>query len=86
MTIDGNFTADHVLLKNPGPDLWLSEGGGMMASRIRIDAFMATATTKLTVRSVRVGNPETLMHVNIERTLRKHLPRDRTSDAHFKGL
>ncbi|GLB37202.1 hypothetical protein LshimejAT787_0402530 [Lyophyllum shimeji] len=48
MTIDGNFTADHVQSKNPGPDLWLSEGGGMMASRVRIEDFMKTAVTRLT--------------------------------------
>ncbi|GLB37210.1 hypothetical protein LshimejAT787_0402610 [Lyophyllum shimeji] len=50
MTIDGNFTADHVESKNPGPDLWLSEGGGMMASRVQIEDFMKTAVTRLTVR------------------------------------
>ncbi|KAF8057043.1 hypothetical protein FPV67DRAFT_1677798 [Lyophyllum atratum] len=42
MTIDGNFKADHVRQPNPGSDVWLSEGGGMMAKRTDIAEFMST--------------------------------------------
>jgi hypothetical protein len=47
---DGNFKADHVRQHNPADDVWLSEGGGMMAKRADIAEFMSTHSDKHTVR------------------------------------
>lgn len=46
LTGDGNFKADHVRHKNPGPDIWLSEGGGMMANRAEYAEFLQQAHAK----------------------------------------
>ncbi|KAF8802333.1 hypothetical protein BYT27DRAFT_7112690 [Phlegmacium glaucopus] len=45
---DGNFKADHVKQNQAGPDLWLSEGGGMMTRRAEYKEFLRTATERLT--------------------------------------
>jgi len=47
--VDGNFKADHVRQKNPAPDVWLSEGGGMMARRDEYQNFLRTAHERSTV-------------------------------------
>ena len=46
---DGNFKADHVKQKSAAPDLWLSDGGGMMTRRAEYKEFLLTATERLTV-------------------------------------
>jgi hypothetical protein len=46
---DGNFKADHVRQKNQVDDVWLSEGGGMIAKRDDYYTFLATAIERLTV-------------------------------------
>lgn len=46
---DGNFKADHVRLKNPDGDVWLSEGGSMTPKRKDYQEFLKTATERLTV-------------------------------------
>jgi hypothetical protein len=46
---DGNFKADHVRQRNAAPDLWLSDGGGMMTRRAEYNDFLRTATERLTV-------------------------------------
>ena len=45
---DGNFKADHVRQKSSA-EVWLSEGGGMMATRDAYQSFLKTATERLTV-------------------------------------
>ncbi|KAF8816556.1 hypothetical protein BYT27DRAFT_7220649 [Phlegmacium glaucopus] len=45
---DGNFKADHVKNNNAAPDLWLSDGGGMMTRRAEYKDFLRTATERLT--------------------------------------
>jgi hypothetical protein len=37
---DGNFKADHVKQKSAAPDLWLSDGGGMMTRRAEYKNFI----------------------------------------------
>lgn len=46
LTGDGNFKADHVRRVNPGPDIWLSEGGGMMPKRFDYEAFLISARAR----------------------------------------
>jgi CxC2 like cysteine cluster associated with KDZ transposases len=46
---DGNFKADHVRQKNTGDDVWLSEGGGMTATRLSYETFLRTAIERSTV-------------------------------------
>jgi hypothetical protein len=52
---DGNFKADHVRHNHPAEDIWLGEGGGMMAKRENIQQFMATHINKLTVGPASIG-------------------------------
>jgi hypothetical protein len=49
LVADGNFKADHVRQANPGGDVWLSEGGGMIPKQSEYMAFLKTAIEKLTV-------------------------------------
>ena len=49
---DGNFKADHVRQENGARDVWLSEGGGMMAKRDEYHAFLRSAIERLTVCSL----------------------------------
>ncbi|KAF8799621.1 hypothetical protein BYT27DRAFT_7227787 [Phlegmacium glaucopus] len=44
----GNFKADHVKNNNAAPDLWLSDGGGMMTRWAEYKDFLHTATERLT--------------------------------------
>lgn len=46
---DGNFKADHVRQKSATPDIWLSDGGGMMTRRAEYKEFLRTAIERLTV-------------------------------------
>lgn len=46
---DGNFKADHVRLKNPDGDVWLSEGGCMTPKRSDHQEFLQNATELSTV-------------------------------------
>ena len=46
---DGNFKADHVRQKRSAPDIWLSEGGGMMTRIAEYKEFLRTAIKRLTV-------------------------------------
>ena len=48
---DGNFKADHVRQKRVAPDLWLSDGGGMMTHQVEYKEFLQTAINRLTVSS-----------------------------------
>jgi hypothetical protein len=50
---DGNFKADHVRQKNPGNDIWLSEGGGMMARRDIYEEFLKNAIVINAVRRLK---------------------------------
>lgn len=43
LVADGNFKADHVRQKNPEKDVWLSEGGGMIAKREVYEEFLRNA-------------------------------------------
>lgn len=47
--LDGNFKADHVRQKRAAPDLWLSEGGGMLTRRAEYKEFLRTAINRHTV-------------------------------------
>lgn len=48
---DGNFKADHVRQANVAGDVWLSEGGGMMAKTDEYHVFLRSAIERLTVCS-----------------------------------
>lgn len=52
LTGDGNFKADHVQHRNPAPDVWLSEGGGMMGKREDYARFLAMAQAQKKVSTV----------------------------------
>jgi hypothetical protein len=40
---DGNFTAVHLIQKNPDDDVWLAEGQGFMASQERYQNHLKVA-------------------------------------------
>lgn len=46
---DGNFKADHVRNPRAVEDIWLSEGGGMMAKRENYHQFLREVKNKPTV-------------------------------------
>jgi len=48
---DGNFKADHVRQANVAGDVWLSEGGGIMAKTDEYHVFLRSAIERLTVCS-----------------------------------
>ena len=43
ITIDGNFTADHIKQKRGLDDVWLTNGEGMMTARAQYYAHLAVA-------------------------------------------
>jgi hypothetical protein len=51
---DGNFKADHVRQTNAASDIWLSEGGGMMATQTEYKEFLKEAVERATV-SLHIG-------------------------------
>jgi hypothetical protein len=46
---DGNFKADHVRQNNAASDIWLSEGGGMIAKKEDYEEFLKKAVERVTV-------------------------------------
>lgn len=49
---DGNFKADHVRNPRAADDVWLSEGGGMMAKRESYRRFLKEVQNRPTVSGV----------------------------------
>jgi len=43
LVMDGNFKADHMLMKNPEDDVWLTDGEGYFVSRASFEAHLTTA-------------------------------------------
>ena len=51
ITVDGNFTADHIKQKRGLDDVWLTNGEGMMTARGRYHAHLAMAVDTKDVSS-----------------------------------
>jgi hypothetical protein len=43
--MDGNFKTDHMKMKNPEDDVWLTDGEGYFACRATYEAHLKTAVT-----------------------------------------
>ena len=50
LVADGNFKANHVQQQSDG-DMWLLDGGGMLANQNKYFSFLASAIERLTVHS-----------------------------------
>jgi hypothetical protein len=44
--MDGNFKADHMVMKNPSDDVWLVDGEGYFVSRAAYQKHIETAVTR----------------------------------------
>ena len=46
LVMDGNFKADHMVMKNPSDDVWLVDGEGYFVSRAAYQKHIETAVTR----------------------------------------
>jgi hypothetical protein len=51
LVMDGNFKADHMIMKNPRDDVWLMDGEAYFVPRAAYQKHIETAVTKPQVKS-----------------------------------